>query len=89
MPSTLGAYMVEARAEARSPRLDAKGGGGRKPGLDSQHPRSSRRGTRLRIPGRNQVNRDQAFIIVSSLWPFRRWRRSSQSVRAVRAPRKG
>jgi hypothetical protein len=72
MPSTLGEYIVvQTPAEARSSRPNAKAGGGRKPGLDWQHPRSSSRGARLRIPERKQVNRYQAFIIASSLWPFR------------------
>ena len=37
----------------------------------SSQPLSGGRGPHSRIPERKQVNRLQAFIIASSLWPFR------------------
>ena len=87
MTSTLGEYTVaRIPVEARSSRPDATTRGGRKRGFGWQRLRSSGHHPRLRIPERKQVNRDQAFVIASSLWPFR-WgnpRRSGYPVKAVR-----
>ena len=87
MASALGGYTVGwVQVETRSPRPDATARGGRKRGFGWQRLRSSAHRPRPRIPERKQVNCDQAFIIASSLWPFR-WcnpRRSGYPVKAVR-----
>jgi hypothetical protein len=76
MSSTVGEY------------TDATTRGGRQPRFQWQRARSSGHGPGLRIPERKQVNHYQAFIVASSLWPFRWWnlRRSSRTVRPVQAP---
>ena len=52
----------------------------------SSQPLSGGRGPHSRIPERKQVNRLQAFIIASSLWPFR-WPYPGQSRESARAVR--
>src|SRR5271156_4373028 len=64
---------TKASAEARSSRPDAPTHGVRIPGFGWRRPGASGRGPHLRIPERKQVNCYQAFIIASSLWPFRWW----------------
>jgi hypothetical protein len=83
MTSTLGERtVVPVRADARSSRPNAMMHGVRKFRFGWLRPLFSGRGAHRSIPERKQVNRYQAFIIASSLWPFR-WQ-----ARGVRA-RKG
>jgi len=63
--------VAKVLAEARSSRPDGTTHGVRRPGFGWHRPGSSGRGPHLRIPERKQVNCYQAFIIASSLWPFR------------------
>ena len=91
MATTLGEYTgVQVPAEAQSSRPDTSTHGVRKLGLGWLRSLSGGRGPHSRIPESKQVNCYQAFIIASSLWPFRRPNpgRSRESTRAVR-PRQG
>jgi hypothetical protein len=87
MATTLDEYTgAQVPAEAQSSQHDASTRGVRKLGLGWLRSLSGGRGPHSHIPERKQVNYYQAFIIVSSLWPFRRPypRPSCESARAVR-----
>jgi hypothetical protein len=72
MTSTLGEHtVVQVPAAARSSRPNATTHGVRKFRFGWLRPLLSGRGPHRGIPERKQVNRYQAFIIASSLWPFR------------------
>jgi hypothetical protein len=65
--------VAKVPAETLSSRPDATTHAVQIPGFGWHRPRSSGRGRQLRIPERKQVNCYQAFVIASSLWPFRWW----------------